>query len=99
CLREYRDLAPDFADACLIQLADELDTGDILTLDGDFRCNMSLQMGQVIKTINADSGQVVFFRVTGIYGRSFFARKIRESEASQDAASIVVRPGPYGRQA
>lgn len=35
-LRKYRDLAPDFADACLIQLADELDTGDILTLDGDF---------------------------------------------------------------
>jgi predicted nucleic acid-binding protein len=36
-LRKYRDLAPDFADACLIQLADELDTGDILTLDRDFR--------------------------------------------------------------
>ena len=36
-LRKYRDLAPDFADACLIQLADELDTGDILTLDGDFQ--------------------------------------------------------------
>ena len=25
-LRKYRDLAPDFADACLIQLAEELDT-------------------------------------------------------------------------
>ena len=36
-LRKYRDLAPDFADACLIQLADELDTGDILTLDRDFQ--------------------------------------------------------------
>ena len=35
-LRKYRDLAPDFADACLIQLADELDTGDILTLDREF---------------------------------------------------------------
>ena len=35
-LRKYRDLAPDFADACLVQLADELDTGDILTLDRDF---------------------------------------------------------------
>ena len=35
-LRKYRDLAPDFADACLIQLADELETGDILTLDRDF---------------------------------------------------------------
>ena len=35
-LRKYRDLAPDLADACLIQLADELDTGDILTLDSDF---------------------------------------------------------------
>jgi predicted nucleic acid-binding protein len=35
-LRKYRDLSPDFADACLIQLADELDTGDILTLDRDF---------------------------------------------------------------
>jgi predicted nucleic acid-binding protein len=35
-LRKYRDLAPDFADACLIQLAEEVDTGDILTLDRDF---------------------------------------------------------------
>ena len=25
-----------FADACLVQMADELDTGDILTLDSDF---------------------------------------------------------------
>ena len=36
-LRKYRDLAPDFADACLVQLAEELDTGDILTLDSDFQ--------------------------------------------------------------
>ena len=36
-LRKYQDLAPDFADACLIQMADELETGDILTLDSDFR--------------------------------------------------------------
>jgi len=28
--------AADFADACLIQMADELDRGDILTLDSDF---------------------------------------------------------------
>jgi uncharacterized protein len=35
-LRKYRDVPADFADACLIQLADELDTGEILTLDGDF---------------------------------------------------------------
>jgi len=35
-LRKYRDLAADFTDACLIQLADELSTGDILTLDSDF---------------------------------------------------------------
>jgi uncharacterized protein len=35
-LRKYRDLQADFADACLIQMADELDTGDILTLDSDF---------------------------------------------------------------
>jgi predicted nucleic acid-binding protein len=35
-LRKYADLAPDFADMCLIQLADEVDTGDILTLDRDF---------------------------------------------------------------
>jgi len=35
-LRKYRDLAPDLADACLVQLAEELDTGDILTLDRDF---------------------------------------------------------------
>jgi uncharacterized protein len=36
-LRKYRDLSADFADACLIQLAEELNTGDILTLDSDFR--------------------------------------------------------------
>jgi len=36
-MRKYRDLPADFADACLIHLADELNTEDILTLDGDFR--------------------------------------------------------------
>jgi len=36
-LRKYRDLPVGFADACLVQMADELDTGDILTLDSDFR--------------------------------------------------------------
>ena len=36
-MRKYRDLPADFADACLIQLAEELNTGDILTLDGDFQ--------------------------------------------------------------
>ena len=35
-LRKNRDLSADFADACLIHLADELNTGDILTLDRDF---------------------------------------------------------------
>lgn len=35
-MRKYRDLPVDFADACLVQLADELNTGDILTLDRDF---------------------------------------------------------------
>jgi len=33
---KYRDLPASLADACLVQMADELDTGDILTLDGDF---------------------------------------------------------------
>jgi uncharacterized protein len=36
-LYKYRDTPVDFADACLIQMADELDTGDILTLDSDFK--------------------------------------------------------------
>ena len=36
-LKKYQDREIDLADACLIQLADEYDTGDILTLDGDFR--------------------------------------------------------------
>jgi predicted nucleic acid-binding protein len=36
-MRKYRDLPVDFADACLIYLAEELNTGDILTLDGDFQ--------------------------------------------------------------
>jgi uncharacterized protein len=34
--RKYRDRQMDLADACLIHLADELQTGDILTLDRDF---------------------------------------------------------------
>lgn len=35
-LHKYRDLAVSFADACLVHMAEELDTGDILTLDRDF---------------------------------------------------------------
>jgi predicted nucleic acid-binding protein len=35
-LRKYRDLPADFADAYLIQPANDLNTGDILTLDRDF---------------------------------------------------------------
>ena len=36
-LRKYQDTPADFADACLIQMANELETGDILTLDRHFR--------------------------------------------------------------
>lgn len=36
-MAKYRDTPVDFADACLIQMADELDTGEILTLDSDFK--------------------------------------------------------------
>jgi predicted nucleic acid-binding protein len=35
-LRKYRDRQIDLADACLIRLADDFGTGDILTLDQDF---------------------------------------------------------------
>jgi hypothetical protein len=35
-MEKYRDTPADFADACLVHMADELDTGDILTLDNDF---------------------------------------------------------------
>jgi hypothetical protein len=35
-LRKYRDREVDFADACLIHLATEFHTGDVLTLDHDF---------------------------------------------------------------
>jgi uncharacterized protein len=35
-IRRYRDVPASFADACLIQMADELDAGEILTLDSDF---------------------------------------------------------------
>ncbi len=35
-MRKYQDHPADFADACLIHLADELNTGDVLTLDRDF---------------------------------------------------------------
>jgi predicted nucleic acid-binding protein len=35
-LRKYRDRKIDLADACLIRLADEFGTAEILTLDKDF---------------------------------------------------------------
>lgn len=35
-LRKYSDRKIDLADACLIRLADEFETADILTLDRDF---------------------------------------------------------------
>jgi uncharacterized protein len=35
-LRKYRDVPADFADACLICMADLLGTGEILTLNRDF---------------------------------------------------------------
>jgi uncharacterized protein len=35
-IRKYRDRRIDLADACLIRLADEFGTADILTVDGDF---------------------------------------------------------------
>ena len=35
-MQKYRDIPADFADACLIYMAEELDTGEILTLDSDF---------------------------------------------------------------
>jgi len=37
CYNKYRDTPCDFADACLIAMADQLNTGDILTLDRDFK--------------------------------------------------------------
>ena len=35
-LKKYARIPMDLADACLVDLASELDTGDILTLDSDF---------------------------------------------------------------
>jgi predicted nucleic acid-binding protein len=35
-MRRYAKVPMDFADACLVHMADELDTGRILTLDDDF---------------------------------------------------------------
>ena len=35
-LKKYRDVPMDLADACLVDLADRIDSGQILTLDGDF---------------------------------------------------------------
>jgi predicted nucleic acid-binding protein len=35
-LKKYRDRRIDLADACLVRLADEFETPDILTLDNDF---------------------------------------------------------------
>lgn len=36
-MSKYADTPCDFADACLIHMADQLNTGDILTLDSDFK--------------------------------------------------------------
>jgi uncharacterized protein len=36
-MHKYRDLPADLADACLIHMADLLDTPDVLTLDKHFR--------------------------------------------------------------
>jgi len=36
-LKKYRDVPMDLADACLVDLADRLGTGRILTLDQDFQ--------------------------------------------------------------
>ena len=36
-MSKYRDTPCDFADACLIAMADQLNTGDIFTLDRDFK--------------------------------------------------------------
>jgi predicted nucleic acid-binding protein len=35
-MRKYRRVPMDLADACLVLLAEQLQTGQILTLDGDF---------------------------------------------------------------
>lgn len=35
-IKKYRDVPMDLADACLVDLADRMDSGQILTLDGDF---------------------------------------------------------------
>jgi predicted nucleic acid-binding protein len=36
-MRKYADLPMDFADACLVDMANVYHSGRILTLDGDFR--------------------------------------------------------------
>ena len=36
-MRKYADTPASLADACLIAMADQLGTGDILTLDSDFK--------------------------------------------------------------
>ena len=36
-MQKYADIPASLADGCLIQMAEELNTGDILTLDSDFR--------------------------------------------------------------
>ncbi len=36
-LRKYADVPMDFADACLVHMAESFKTGRILTLDSDFR--------------------------------------------------------------
>ncbi len=36
-MRKYADVPMDFADACLVDLAMQLQTSRILTLDADFR--------------------------------------------------------------
>jgi uncharacterized protein len=50
-ISKYSDIPMDFADACLVCMAEDFNTGDILTLDGDFsiyRWNSRRQFNRLI---------------------------------------------------
>lgn len=55
-----------------------------------------MMVGDTVRTVNSDSGEVDFFLVTMIFGSRWFGRSISGSEAGQNPLTIRVAQGTYG---
>ena len=51
--------------------------------------------GAKLRVVNRDSGEITFLEVTWVLGQSWWARKIRESDAGSNPGTIFVREGKY----